>query len=271
MQLVLRREYGRTYLPTHLLLTYSLMCYSMTASRSVPLLALSPYKRPLKQLGPSSHMVTLAPPPPPPPAPALTLALTLALALAVTQTLALALALALTLTRSCSRPGDLLRGRRAIAASSAVAVAAAAAAAAAVAAATVECVARRRRAEPHAPHPSCRLQRWRRWRQQQRRQATARVAASVTNRTCSLGSARLRVVRSCGRVEPPQAGVVRARSVARASQTQGPTDRGWPQKVGRGPQTVPTIRPPDTLPVQQFILVSPSPDGEETKSRRSKW
>ena len=63
MQLVLRREYGRTYLPTHLLLTYSLMCYSMTASRSVPLLALSPYKRPLKQLGPSSHMVTLAPPP----------------------------------------------------------------------------------------------------------------------------------------------------------------------------------------------------------------
>ena len=79
------------------------------------------------------------------------------------------------------------------------------------------------------------------------------------------------MVRSCGRVEPPQAGVVRARSVARASQTQGPTDRGWPQKVGRGPQTVPTIRPPDTLPVQQFILVSPSPDGEEIKSRRSKW
>ena len=59
----------------------------MTPSRSVPLLALSPYKRPLKQLGPSSHMVTLAP------------ALAQALAPALPPARALALALALTLTQ----------------------------------------------------------------------------------------------------------------------------------------------------------------------------
>ena len=149
------------------------------------------------------------------------------------------------MTRSCPRPRDLglrdlPRGPRAIAASSVAVVAAAAAAAVAAAAAavaaaaaavaaaaTVGGVARRHRAEPHAPRPSCRHQR--------RRQATAALA---TNRTCSIhGLARLRVARGCGRVERPQAGVVRARSVARgprASRTQGPTNRGWPHRVGRG-------------------------------------
>ena len=228
----------------------------MTASRSVPLLALSPYKRPLKQLGPSSHMVTLAPPSPSPrprpgpsPSPSRNPNPNPSLSYNPSPSHSPTLTLALTLTRSCSRAGNLPRGLRASAASSAAAaVAAAAAAAAVVAAATAGCVARRRRAEPHAPYPSCHQQLRRRRRQQERRQAAA-AAALVTNRTCSIGSARLHVIRSCGRVEPPPAGVVRARSVARASQTHGPTDptdRGWPQKVGRGPQTVPTPRRPDT-------------------------
>ena len=207
------------------------------AARPQPVQASSQAARPQQSYGHAR------PPLAPALAPALPTARALALALALT--LALALALALTPTRSRSRAGDLLRGPRAIAASSAAAVAAAAAAAAvaAAAAAAVGCVARRRRAEPHDPYPSCHRQRRRR--QQQRRQPAAAAAAFLTNRTCRIGSARLRVARSCGRVEPPPAGVVRARSAARASQTQGPTDRGWPQKVGRGPQTPPTPRRSD--------------------------